>query len=451
MIACARSIVPVLMSSLLLAMGCEPGAGRRAEPVDRSNDPPHVLMIVVDTLRADHLGHQGYARDTSPTIDSLARDSLVFTNATAQAPHTIPSVLQLMTGRYLQTDAIPDDDPTIAQVMAERGYRTMAVIDNPVIETTRTELERGFSDFFRNAPIDPDLEQHHWKSKMPADVITRRAIRWWQSVPKDEPTFVWLHYFDPHDPYLPPFPQDLPFVDEHASSEWTGDIRSTHLASKKRPSKPFDEVDKQHLIDLYDAEIFYLDQSLADLFDFLRREGLYDDMLIVLLADHGESFGENGVWMHGRTVNQAQLHVPLLVKLPGEKQTHRVIDDPVQLVDVFPTLCEQLDLACPEGLGGRDLVGGTHEYAFVLWRRWVVVRDRRYKLISDERSGRALLFDLQVDPHETTNVAPQHAEVLARLQRVKQEWLDGLETSYDEAARESELQSKQLEALGYIE
>lgn len=451
MSALDRLLLSLLVASLLLGIGCEPPSISDAGVGTASSGSPDVLLIVVDTLRADHLGHQGYSRETSPAIDALAEDSLVFINATAQAPHTIPSVLQLMSGRYLQTDVIPDGQATLAKELSQRGYRTMAVVDNPVIETLRTNLGPGFDEFFRNAPLDPTLEQHHWKTKMPADVITRRAIRWWEEVADGEPTFVWLHYFDPHDPYIPPFPQGMPFVDENASSPWTGDIRSTFLGSKKRKRIPFDETDRRHLIDLYDAEIFYLDQSLADLFAYLKREALYDDMLIVLAADHGESFGEHGVWLHGRSVNQAQLHVPLLIKLPGEAAQHRVIDAPVSLVDVFPTLCAQLQLDCPDDLPGSDLVAEEPEYAFVLWKRWVVVRDRQYKLVSNQKTGRDKLFDLDVDPGETLDVGSQQPDVLARMRAAKQAWLGSLATPYEEAARLSEEQSEQLEALGYLE
>ncbi len=409
-----------------------------------------LILITIDTLRADHLSLYGYGRKTSPAIDALGADSIVFKNAMSQAPHTIPSLLQLMTGEYLQVRAVSEDSKTLAELLSEAGYVTAAVVDNPIVEMRKSALDRGFDDFYMNDILDSRLEQQHWKTKMPADVVTRQAMRWLERRPKERPFFLWLHYIDPHDPYLPPFTKDLPFARQIRDSAWTGDIRTTFLYDRNRERKELHPRDRQHLIDLYDAEIAYLDQSLTDLMRFLRSEGLYRRALIVLTSDHGEGFGEHGFWTHGFSVYDEEVRVPLLIKLPAGAKRGGMSQVPAQLVDIVPTICQLLELEVPNAVDGRDLLEATGGYSRLLWYDWIVIRGPRWKLLSNRKTHEDKLFDLQSDPFETRNLVQKRPKIAHRLRQEMDRWLKSLRTSYQEAAGHSREQVEELRALGYL-
>ncbi|MGE4605370.1 MAG: sulfatase [Myxococcota bacterium] len=424
-----------------------------------SPDPraPNVLFILVDTLRADHISAYGYPRETSPAIDALALESVVFSDAISQAPVTIPSVLQIMTGQLLIGKSIPSSTPTLAQALRSAGYATMAIVDNPILESRPTGIELGFDSFFTNAVIDERLDQQHYKTKTPADVITQRAIRWLESHPDSRPFFAWLHYFDPHDPYTPPYPQDSPFLPASESglpeSVRIGDIRRNPLATQRRPpdAPTISAGERARLIDLYDSEIRYLDGSLEDLFDHLKRADLYDETLIVLTSDHGEAFGEHGEWMHGRSLHRNQLHVPLLIKLPEPETQHRQVDTPVQLIDLAPTLCAYLRIHCSSTGNDRNILEHSYAEAFTLWNFWIAVRDESWKLIYHISTQQAQLYDLASDPTEQHNRAQSDPETLARLLAKKDELLEASWKHQEAALQQSAEQAEQLRELGYLQ
>lgn len=410
-----------------------------------------MILISIDTLRADHLGFWGYERDTSPNLDRLARESWAFKSSTSQAPHTIPSLLQLMTGQFFQHERIAPESTALAEYLKLHGYRTAAVVDNPIVELQVTDLQRGFDHFYANDVLDRDQAQQHWKTKMPADVITRQAVRWLDEHAEDErPFFLWLHYFDPHDPYMPPFTADLPFAREVTDTEWTGDIRNTFLFQPSRPGSSFEEKDRQHLVNLYDAEIYYVDQALGDLFAHLEETELFDASLIVVTADHGEAFGERGRFTHGKSVHQEEIHVPLVVKPPFYRDPPREVLAPTQNVDILPTITSLVGIDPPARVDGRDLSTETPERAHVIWRDWVVLRTERYKLLSNEHTGETMLFDLVEDPGETRNLAAEEPEILRELVAEKDAWLETLPVSAEEVRRLSREEVERLEALGYL-
>jgi arylsulfatase A-like enzyme len=418
---------------------------------------PNVLFILVDTLRADHLSVYGYPKQTSPAIDALAQDSVVFSDAVSQAPVTIPSVLQIITGQLLIGKSIPRSTPTLAGMLQGAGYATMAVVDNPILESRQTGIEVGFDSFFTNATVDERLDQQLYKTNTPADVITQRAIRWLEDRPDNRPFFAWLHYFDPHDPYTPPFPQDSPFLQASDSgppeSMRAGDIRRNPLARKKRPpdAPPISATERARVVDLYDSEIRYLDRSLADLFEYLKSAGLYDETLIVLTSDHGEAFGEHGEWMHGRSLHRNQLHVPLLIKLPRPDQHHRQVDTPVQLIDVAPTLCAYLHIRCSSTANDRNILENSYTETFTMWNFWIAVRDQSWKLIYHSTSKRAQLYDLADDPEELRDRAQSDPETLARLLAKKDALLQTSWEHHEAALEQSTEQADQLKELGYLQ
>jgi arylsulfatase A-like enzyme len=284
-------------------------------------------------------------------------------------------------------------------------------------------------------------------------VITRRAIRWLADHDSRRPFFVWLHYFDPHDPYAPPYSDGLPF-DVASGSKWTGDVRRLGISREQTPSSPAPRVrdpDRQRLVDLYDAEIHYLDQSLGDLIRDLESNGLYDDTLIVFTSDHAEAFGEHGFWTHGHSLHQSQIHVPLLIKLPQPHTRHEVRPDPVGLADLMTTLCGYLEFDCPSRETATNLLDDPPSVVHALWRTQVVAREGRWKLIHDELSGASQLFDLAADPDERHDIKKREPEIVTRLRTGKDRWLRATWPSYEQAIQQSRQQYRQLQALGYLE
>jgi arylsulfatase A-like enzyme len=342
-------------------------------------------------------------------------------------------------------------------MLRSAGYATMAVVDNPILESRQTGIEAGFDSFFTNATVDERLDQQLYKTNTPADVITQRAIRWLEDRADNRPFFAWLHYFDPHDPYTPPFPQDSPFLQATDSvppeSMRVGDIRRNPLARKSRPpgAPPISARDRARVVDLYDSEIRYLDRSLADLFEYLKNAGLYDETLIVLTSDHGEAFGEHGEWMHGRSLHRNQLHVPLLIKLPRPDQRHRQVDTPVQLIDVAPTLCAYLQIRCSSTTNDRNILEHSYTETFTVWNLWIAVRDQSWKLIYHSTTKRAQLYDLADDPEEQRDRAQSDPETLARLLAKKDALLQTSWEHHEAVLEQSAEQADQLKELGYLQ
>ncbi len=293
--------------------------------------PPNILIIVVDTLRADHLSSYGYERDTTPVIDAFAKENVRFTRAISAAPWTPPSVASILTGLYpsahrmmppnasllerriaVRLDSSLD---TLPEKLKSAGYRTAAITPNPW-------MKQGFG--FRQG-----FDHYIYRSWAPAGVINHEAGKLIERFADDRrtPFFLYLHYFDPHDPYAPPPPFD---------SRYQGTLRSRSYPPQQT-----------EWINLYDGEIRYMDTALGWLFALLKEKDLYEDMVILLVADHGEQFLERGAQGHGHHLYSEEIHVPLVLRAPGRAGA---VDAVVSTVDIFPTILE---------LAG---VSGTHTH-----------------------------------------------------------------------------------------
>lgn len=432
-------------AALILLIACSFGC-------ETERRQPDVILITVDTLRADHLGAYGYAAPVSPSIDRFAAGATLFENAISQAPHTLPSLVQIMTSKYRHGLDVPDAEVTLAERLRKAGFQTAAVVDNPLLELSDTArgLMRGFDPFYRNGVLDHDAKQQHWKTKTPADAITAQAIRWLERRDRGRPFFLWLHYFDPHDPYLPPFADDLEALSRHSPSKLTGDIRNTPLFHELGETGPLDvpEEDRRHLIDLYDAEIRYVDQSLGELFVYLRQAGLYEPNLLILGSDHGESFGEHGLWTHGHSLYAPEVHVPLVIKFPHQSQGERV-KMPVQAIDIVPTVLDVLEIPLAgEKLDGLNLRQRPAEPAFAFWGRWKLVQDQDWKLI--ERGDTVELFHVDSDRAERRDRAAEQPAVVNRLRAAAAEKLARVGVPARQLEDLSSGATEQLRALGYL-
>ncbi len=350
----------------------------------------HLLLVTVDALRADHLGLYGYARPTSPFLDALARESVVFERAYAQAPHSSYSLCSLMTSEYLHETVelgLPLPEATLATVLGEAGYETAAFYTPGIFHTEGEKLRRYDRESFgfrRYDHADTDAERR-------TDAVLEEMDR--LVAAGEPPGFFWIHYFDVHEPYR-------------------------------------DERFGPHAVDRYDGEIARVDAALKRLWEEASRR-LSRPVVLVVTADHGEEFREHGGVYHGSSLYDEQVRVPLLVHAPG--LSPRRIGAPVELVDVAPTLLGLLELPVAESMRGDDLrplMAGQADSlgpAFSAVMRKRMVTDGRYKLVAELRYGLYELYDLRADPHERRNLASERAGELQRLLGELHVWLDALQ------------------------
>lgn len=403
-----RALIPAFP---LLAACCASVLGQNPP----ANNTP-VLLITVDTLRADRLGCYGARRVRTPAMDALAARGVRFENALAQVPITLPSHAVILTGTYPMYHGVRDFTGTglpptvglIAEAFQRQGYSTAAFVSAFVLDST-WGLARGFQTY------DDHFDPRQFETRNPGNIQRRaeetidRLLGWLrdrtpgsgrpapQSVLRapGQPFFVWLHLFDPHSDYNPP----EPFRSEYAGR-------------------------------LYDGEVAYVDSQLARLFSELRKSGLYDRTLIVLLSDHGESLGEHGEDEHGFFVYDSTLRVPLIFKLPSDLGSPRVVPTTVGTIDVAPTLLELLRLRDPLGrqfqgtslasfVLGKRAAGERAVYAESYYPRnsfgWSALRSlvkRRYHYIEAPRPE---LYDFDADPEEKRNLYEQRSAEAAAL------------------------------------
>lgn len=377
-------------AALLLA-ACTPPAAER----------PNVLLLSVDTLRADRLGAFGYERDTTPALDRFAAESVVFDRAVAQAPWTLPSLASLMSGMPTTTHGCwtPQTrlDPifsTLAEVLQRSGYDTLGVANQPY--TSRQHgLHQGFTWYDDELTLNaPQVTSERVTDKV-LFLLEQKAGK-----QDDYPWFLWAHYFDPHDQYL------------------------AHEGVSEAFGTESDE-------DLYDGEVRFTDGHLGRVLDALEEHGLVDDTVVIFVTDHGEEFGDHGGKQHGFRLYSELTRVPLIVFDPTRNAARRRIPEDVSTLDLLPTLREILDLPASDQDQGRSLVpayAGTAPLPprtlFTMrsepeeqgGRELVGVIARGHKLILTEPKGRRELYDLGADPGETTNLARENPELADALE-----------------------------------
>ena len=350
-----------------------------------------VLVITVDALRADHVGAYGYTRrPTTPHIDRLAARSVRFSRAYAQAPHTSFSIASMLTGKYFPTLArlAPAEvhDP-IASVLRSYAWRTAAFYPPAVFFVDAQKLK---------AYADSNFAFEYVKFEyLEAQKRVDQIIRYYQ-VEKPKKSFVWVHFFEPHEPYV-------------AHAEF-----------------PFGAGD----LDRYDSEIAYSDAAIGRLLAYVQDQR--PGTIVILAADHGEEFDEHGGRYHGSSLFDEQVHVPLLISVPGVGA--RVIDRPVELIDITPTVLNLLDVPVPARMRGTDLgpwLATPPADPARLPPAFAEVEDKRMivfgveKLICDLNWGFCAYHDLAIDPGEKRNLADERPERAAALRGMLDAWLDG--------------------------
>lgn len=378
---------------------------------------PNVLLIVLDATRPDHLSAYGYPRPTSPVLAQVAASGVRCDQAIATSSWTLASQASLLSGLYpirhgacYRRPCLNDAVRTLPQWLKTRGYATAAVVSAPYL-VSKFSLNRGFDHYDEQMPR---------REKRRATDVTDAALRWLDRA-RGRPFFLFVHYFDAHTPLNPPAPFDQVF-DPDYTGPWNG-TRFGHAEAVMRGEETLSPADREHLIALYDGELAYQDRGLGRLLDQVTNWRLDETTLLVITADHGESLGERGVWLHATSLYEELLHVPLVWRFPGRLPPGRVIPDPVNLVDLLPTILDLIGQPLPAGLDGvslRPLLTGekvAHRPGFAFVDRspflvrqfgsrydrdlWAVRHDG-WKLIQDSR-GPEWLFNLRADPGETDN------------------------------------------------
>jgi arylsulfatase A-like enzyme len=420
---------------------------------------------MVDTLRADHLGVYGYQRDTSPHIDLFARDAVVFANARAQAPCTFPSVNSLLTSRDPSAFAnqlgrmigIPAAVPSVAEILAREGYRTLAVSASTVVRKTRSD-NNYFGGFGRGFEVfDEQCERR------PAACLNRRALELLDGSEDERPFFLYLHYLDPHDPYRPPDDHERRFAKPWRGRRFVAEGNPNPLVKQlERGARPASlRAAAAHLGDLYDEEIAYFDGQFDALLGALDERGLAERTLVVLLSDHGEDFLEPRFVKHCRSVRETQIRTPLLVRLP-DGPSGRVVRTAAGNIDIVPTLLDYLGVDAGDvrfdGRSLRPLIEGGEEperAVFSSWHVWRSVVRGNHKLILHLPSRKARLFDLESDPHESLDRSAELEEIAAGLRAAVEAHHERVEgrgsASRSDSSGEADDTLERLRALGYLE
>jgi len=391
--------------------------------------PRNLIIVSIDTLRADRLGCYGNERPTSPAIDRIAREGVVFDDASAPSPWTKPSHASLLTGLYPNRNGavamdseIREDVVHLASHLAARGFQTLAVVNSMLLN--QHGLERGFQQL-KYVP--------YVQGERKSSPVTDPAIEMLRKRDRGKPVFAVVHYMDVHSDYL-----SLPKYEKMFVRPYDGYADGTTKQLYRFAAGRFDldEKDAAHLLDLYDAGIRQVDDQLARLFGFLKDDGLLEESLLVVLSDHGEEFLEHGSILHGHSQFQEIVRVPLIFRGPGVPAGKRV-QVPVSLIDVMPTSLAHLGVPVPDDLDGVSVRGLWGKPATELKSRLLyfeadvlfppskpglmpvgpfrAVRDGRFKLHIDIDTEGVGLFDLSEDPRETVNVLAQHPEEGRRL------------------------------------
>lgn len=451
------------------------GAGAWALFVYYPREPQNVILITVDTLRADHLGIYGYHRETSPELDARASKAVVFERALVQWPKTVPSMISMFSSTYAQTNGvrfgsrgqyIAEELTTLTEALKQQGFSTYGIVSNAVLAGA-TNFSQGF-DFYEETWLDTSRGDEHSR----ADHVTDLALKALNEL-KGKKFFLWIHYVDPHYRYYPPAPFNGMFIGDQFYDK--NKILKVHdednfydgIAKRIWDLDHSDQWD--YYIAQYDAEIRFLDHHLKRLFTKFDSMSLWKSSLIYFTADHGESLGENHYFFeHGWFPYTSCSHVPLLMWDPGT-QAKRITTS-VALLDLAPSILRRMGIPAPASFEGKTWdsdqsrpifieagEGGLNQYNYIrsIWS-WpyhlVYVPSKRYQNMMQKSLFE--LYNVEKDWNETTNLFSQQPERSSKMEKELFRWMRSSPSyapppdktpDYDPEAIE------QMEALGYLQ
>jgi len=473
---------------------------------------PNVVMIIMDTTRADHLSCYGYHKKITPHIDTFAADATIYNHAYSTSSWTLPSIASIFSslypGKHEATRSaggafkLADRYLTLAEILSQSGYNTAGYASNYLL-TKSIGLQQGFqtfemvyydysfflTQFSLGAFLNTTLRLYDYmffKGYLPmgtANQVNRRAVSWLENNAGNGPFFLMLHYIDPHNPYTAFYSEEYKtkeyetIINEYgennpnyASAEIT--LTKKHFIGQQEMPANL----KNYLVDNYDREIQFLDGKIGEIFKTLKKAGSYEDTIIILTSDHGEAFGEHDLFLHGMFLYNDNLHVPLIIKYPGgvsKAPAPKVVNYPVSLTGIVPTVLSYLNLPLPESLQGSSLDDAKNQILISQlfpgrgWKKLSKQQQKKlgffnhdmmsfidgdYKLI--KRFGKKdMLFNIKQDPQETKNIIHRNIADAQRLNSLLKNHIAPLGLMQKDKKKEA-MQLKDIEnlrTLGYMD
>ena len=430
----------VWLGMLVVCVTTAAQTGKRPAPSQPRAVPPNIIVITLDTTRADRMGFLGSDRGLTPNLDGLAKDSVVFPRAYSNVPLTPPSHATIFSGTYPQYHHVIDfgsrlgtDVPYLPAILQKKGYRTAAFVGSLIldpVEGTGLGFDRGFDDYDAGFHMRRPGEDRYKSIERRGEEVVEHAEAWMAKHPRG-PFFMWLHFYDAHDPYDPP----EPFKTKYANAP-------------------------------YDGEIAYVDSVVGKFLGQLRAKGLYEKSIIAVMADHGEALGEHGEDSHGVFLYDETIHVPLLFKLPGDREAGKRIENRATLVDVTPTILTTAGMTVPKEMQGKSLLaemtasGGQkfpdspayaetdYPHTAFGWATLQAWREGKYLFV---QAPQRELYDQTTDPGALHNLAPSSKAVSDTLAGQTTAFRE--KTARAESAEEGTMDAsaqEKLNALGYV-
>jgi arylsulfatase A-like enzyme len=494
----------VQASAVLLLLGIsfflrqEPHYGdQNLKPLTQNPGSPNVILITMDTVRADHLPFYGYQRDTTPNLRKVLEEGVLYSHAIAPGDMTLSTHASIFTGLYATRHSahvysppsiggrpLADKFRTVAEILAEKGYSTLGIVANYGWLSHHFGLDQGFQyydarspvPFLGNAPIHSlrwgirnvftrfaspsDFDQ---RSRRAEDINKEVFIHLDKLKERDRPFFLFLNYMDAHNPYIPPAPFDViyPGKDKTFTLAQYYKILGEVLSLKRQVT----EKEYRHLISQYDGAIAYIDFHLGKLIARLKKLGLYENCLLIITSDHGEAFGRRDLFNHGVSVYQDAVHVPLIIKYP-KNSPHTVINDTVSLCDLMPTILDIMGYEIPQGIDGRSFLRQNHsdprevvsesfpdtdhcKWHPRLQRTQRAMFSGTLKFI-ESTSGKRELYDLLKDPNEKVDLYKMDDDTSRELEAKLNHWLNEAKKGSGSSLPVNKEAIEQLKSLGYV-
>jgi arylsulfatase A-like enzyme len=447
------------------------GPAEAPETIVATASPPaarfNVVLVSIDSLRADHLGCYGYPRETSPALDRLAQEGVRFANASSVTSWTLPAHMSLLTGRSMMGHGVVTDDrsltadvPTLAEGFKKAGYATKAIVSAPYLNS-RYGFTRGFDDY-DDRTIFFETNEDSYKS-VTGPRLVDAAIDYLDDPDGERPFFLFLHFWDVHYDYAPGPPYDRMF-----DADYDGEVDGENFYFNDAIRQGMDPRALDYILALYDGEIRLVDDQIARLRAALAARGQAGNTVFVVTADHGDEFFEHGEKGHHRTLYEEVLDVPLLVYVPGVAPVAKVVDQQVSIIDIAPTLLSLVGAPLPEDLEGRDLAplwSGRESAPRPAWGE-LYRKGSLNVQVSATMEGRKVIhhfnrrilevYDLAEDPGEQVQL-PRSGLVAATLTYRLRDWLNREWGLFDGRVRGGQVDAvtidqetaDMLEALGY--
>jgi arylsulfatase A-like enzyme len=469
-----KRILPLLF--LLIFVSC----GNLAEQEKR----PNIVLISIDSLRADHLGCYGYSRNTSPVIDQLARTGILFPNTFSTSSWTLPAHVSMLTSLDMPTHGVIKDDlkmgdnvKTLAQVLKNNGYATAGFISSVFVHGIYG-FDRGFDTYedlssepwiVKRNPDSPNVTEAIFSSvdDTTSPRLTRRVAQWLRENKKKAPVFLFVHYFDVHFDYAPPQPYRDMF-----DPDYTGTVSARNFFYNEDINPNMSRNDLDHVIALYDGEIRFVDEHIGKLLDLLKENCLDQNTILIITSDHGDEFFEHGHKGHQYTLYDEVLRIPLIIHWPGHLPEGKTATGMAGIIDIMPTVLDLAGINPPDTMMGtslrtrifgddsghsRSLLGELHcwdsdSHLFSL-------RTETAKIIYDSAHDKTAVYDLEKDPGEHRDVADDAGSRTPRKE-LEQQLHAALEHAEQEKkkwriqelplGKRTKAQEEKLKSLGYL-